>query len=92
MSGVCEICGFDRLVEQAHIIPARLNGPKTAYNILDLCPNHHRLFDRNLLTQFEFEKIAARVEAALAFHKCGLPLLDEWKNDLASRYAFYRPI
>jgi hypothetical protein len=30
---VCEICGFDRAIEDAHIIPARLGGPAQSRTI-----------------------------------------------------------
>ena len=45
----CVICGFDRFVEWAHVIPASKGGRYSAHNGLWLCPNHHRLFDRQLL-------------------------------------------
>lgn len=55
----CEICGFDRFVEICHIIPAVKGGNQDGGNILFLCPNHHRLFDNNLLIQDEMEKLPA---------------------------------
>ena len=41
----CEICGFDRYVERAHILPAKHGWKLTKQNCLLLCPNHHRVFD-----------------------------------------------
>jgi 5-methylcytosine-specific restriction endonuclease McrA len=49
----CKVCGFDRLIEYAHIIPASKGGDIRPSNILPLCPNHHRLFDKGLLTNQE---------------------------------------
>lgn len=61
---ICEICGFDRLIEIAHIIPAKLHGPLVPWNCLALCPNHHRLFDYNKLTKYELSIIDLRLKEA----------------------------
>jgi endogenous inhibitor of DNA gyrase (YacG/DUF329 family) len=58
----CVICGFARFIEYAHVIPRRNGGSIHPDNIMPLCPNHHRLFDRNRLTEEE-KKIT---DAALA--------------------------
>ena len=58
---VCMICGYDRVIEYAHIIPHAKGGTLHPDNVLILCPNHHRLFDRDKLTDAEFESIAERV-------------------------------
>lgn len=60
----CEICDFDRFVELAHIIPNRHGGGFEEWNILYLCPNHHRLWDRQALNDKEFEKISLKVNNA----------------------------
>lgn len=54
---ICQICGFDVVVEVHHIQPisdfqetdliSEINHPN---NLLYLCPNHHAMFERNLLT------------------------------------------
>lgn len=49
----CCICGFDRAVDLAHIVPRRDGGKVEKDNIYILCPNHHRVFDRGLLTTDE---------------------------------------
>lgn len=46
----CRICGFDTLVEVHHIIPRRHNGPDTLDNLITLCPNHHTMADRGLIS------------------------------------------
>lgn len=46
---VCQLCGFDRYIEWAHLIPAREGGSTHSANIAMLCPNHHRLFDHGML-------------------------------------------
>lgn len=49
----CCVCGFQRCIDLAHVIPARDNGPFSIENIVPLCPNCHRLFDSNNLYQEE---------------------------------------
>jgi hypothetical protein len=49
----CCICGFNRIIEVAHIIPASKGGDLTYQNTLPLCPNHHHLFDNKKLTTEE---------------------------------------
>lgn len=50
----CEICGENRSVDRCHIIPKRLGGSASSHNIIILCPTHHRLFDRYMLSRAEF--------------------------------------
>lgn len=54
----CRVCGFDRVVEQAHILPAALGGTVTPGNLVALCPNHHRLFDSGNLTMPEMRALS----------------------------------
>lgn len=61
----CMICGFDRTLQRAHIIPDRLQGPYADWNLLDLCNNHHWLFDRDGLQNIERQMIVGRVKDAL---------------------------
>jgi len=53
----CEICGFDRASNVAHIIPRGFGGPDDDWNLTHLCSNHHYLFDRGLLTKKEYYAI-----------------------------------
>lgn len=85
MAGTCEICNFT-ICEQAHIIPARFNGPKRPSNLLQLCPNHHTLFDRNLLSWKDMQKIWPQVCVALVNAKDDVRL-DEWRESLTARYG-----
>ena len=57
----CLICKFDRVIEYAHIVPARNGGTIHPSNILPLCPNHHTLFDKGLLTAEELQAISGRL-------------------------------
>ncbi|EHH2475076.1 HNH endonuclease [Vibrio vulnificus] len=53
----CEICGENRSIDKCHIIPDKLGGLRDDSNLVYLCPTHHRLFDRFLLSQEEWVKI-----------------------------------
>jgi hypothetical protein len=72
----CVICGFDRYVECAHIVPRRLGGGFRVLNILILCPNHHRIFDYGLLNNEEIAKIEPYLLAAIEINKDRLDALE----------------
>lgn len=57
----CVICGFDRYVELAHIVPASEGGVFEEGNTVTLCPNHHRLFDQGRLTENEKAQLARSI-------------------------------
>ena len=63
----CELCGYDRVLDIAHVIPKVKGGKLLLNNVLLLCPNCHRLFDCNLLTEDEKEKLLSieRVKESL---------------------------
>jgi hypothetical protein len=63
----CEICGFNRFIEAAHIIPVAKEGPNTFDNLLALCANHHYLFDNKQLLLEEAQKLSLRVNNFLDF-------------------------
>lgn len=53
----CEICGESRVINKSHIIPRELGGSDADENTVNLCANHHYLFDQAKLTEEEFGKI-----------------------------------
>lgn len=54
----CAICGWKEASRDVHhIIPVRKNGKNAASNLITLCPNHHRMADRNLISQDELIKL-----------------------------------
>lgn len=53
----CEICGENRSIDRCHIVPNKLGGTQAEDNILLLCPTHHRLFDRFMLSKAEWVQI-----------------------------------
>ncbi len=60
----CEICGWFRAIELAHIVEAHKGGPMLWWNVLTLCPNHHVLFDKGLLTDEEEKGIEDKLKTA----------------------------
>ena len=55
----CQVCGFDTLVEVHHIMPRRQGGPDTLDNLITLCPNHHTMADRGLISVEELRALLA---------------------------------
>lgn len=54
----CQICAWDRSQpDMAHIVAKKDGGKWHPSNVVFLCPNHHRLFDRNQLTTEEVSAI-----------------------------------
>lgn len=39
----CQICGYALYVERHHFIPKSQNGSDLPDNLMELCPNHHRI-------------------------------------------------
>lgn len=61
----CEICGFDRFLELAHIVPSRDGGTYKENNILFLCPNHHRLHDHGGITKDELLEVETKLRSSI---------------------------
>ena len=53
----CEICGENRSIDRCHIIPSKLGGTQETNNLLFLCPTHHRLLDRFMLSKAEWAQV-----------------------------------
>jgi HNH endonuclease/Sigma-70, region 4 len=49
----CELCGYGRFVEVAHIVPRAKGGTYDLTNVYALCANCHHLFDYGMLTAEE---------------------------------------
>lgn len=49
----CMICEFNITVAVHHIIPRREGGKDEITNLVVLCPNHHAMADRNLISREE---------------------------------------
>jgi predicted transcriptional regulator len=74
----CEICDHGRCLDLAHIKPKNEGGKLVKENVLVLCPNDHRAFDKGKLTQDEFLKVKAKVRAAEKQYNHKLPFYGEW--------------
>jgi hypothetical protein len=74
----CEICDHDLHLDLAHIKPRREGGPLVKENVLVLCPNHHRSFDRGTLSLEEFSKVMLKVRASEQLFCFQLPFYREW--------------
>ena len=62
----CCICEWGLgSIDLAHIKPHRNGGEYAKDNIVPLCPNHHRLFDRNLLDEEQQAQIEKFIEQIL---------------------------
>jgi predicted restriction endonuclease len=56
----CAICGWDEAPNDvAHIVAKKDGGDDSLENVVMLCPNHHRLFDRGEIPVADI--IAARL-------------------------------
>lgn len=50
----CAICGWaEETCDVCHIVPIKEGGEDTVDNVVILCPNHHRLFDRGRISIVE---------------------------------------
>jgi predicted HNH restriction endonuclease len=51
----CIVCGFNVVVHFHHIIPVFEGGLSTKENIICLCPNHHEMVHKNLISDEELK-------------------------------------
>ena len=80
----CEACSENRAVDACHIIPAAFGGSNVASNIIYLCPTHHRLFDKCMLTEQEWNSIdfstKGRISSNYAFYVLPPKMKKFWEN------------
>jgi HNH endonuclease len=58
----CKVCGFSTVIEVHHILPRKRNGgggTDILTNLITLCPNHHTMADRGLLSATELQALIA---------------------------------
>lgn len=51
----CVICGFSTVTHLHHIIPVSEGGLSKNDNLVYLCPNHHEIVHKGLISKKEFE-------------------------------------
>ena len=55
----CEICGWNETTcDLHHIIEVSQGGTNKLSNLINVCPNHHRMIHKNLVSKDEILKIA----------------------------------
>lgn len=76
----CEICGENRSIDKCHIIPAKFGGTCNSDNIIILCPTHHRLLDRFMLSKQEYASINWLLKSKPSQHYADKILLENHKK------------
>lgn len=76
----CEICGENRSVDKCHIIPKKFGGTIDCDNIIFLCPTHHRLLDRFMLSKEEYAAINWIAKSPAARHYAYSIILENHKK------------
>jgi predicted restriction endonuclease len=77
------IWGWDTIVDIHHIVPRRHGGTNALANLIALCPNHHRMADRGLISQEELSQIILSAIAQLPDHlrQSGLQEFAQFENE-----------
>ena len=83
----CAICDFDIAVNVHHIVPYREAGTNLPENVIALCPNHHAMADRNLISQ---EELLTLNRAAIA-QQSVIPPLSHQPEPLEPAISAERP-
>ena len=68
----CLVCGSDRRIDPAHLIPRSLGGCGDALCVVPLCRFHHRAYDRGELDLLPYLEPAWRSQLAHAVRHVGL--------------------
>jgi hypothetical protein len=68
----CIVCGTDKRIDPAHLIPRSLGGCADAACCVPLCRQHHRAYDRGELDLLRYLEPAWRAQLAHAVGHVGL--------------------
>jgi hypothetical protein len=68
----CIVCGTDRAIDPAHLVPRGLGGCDHALCVVALCRAHHRAYDRGVLDLVPYLEPRSRGQAAHAVEHIGL--------------------
>jgi predicted restriction endonuclease len=62
----CELCGWDTTTRDVHhILPVNEGGKNTLDNVIVVCPNHHRMYHKQLISE---EATSAALKLRLSLH------------------------
>jgi len=62
----CELCGWNETTRDIHhIVPVSKGGKNDINNVISVCPNHHRMIHKNLVSQ---EAIHIALKLRLSLH------------------------
>ncbi len=76
----CEVCGENRSTDSCHIIPRKYGGSGNQSNILILCPTHHRLLDRFMLSKEEYASINWNLKSKISQNYAENVILENHKK------------
>lgn len=62
----CAVCGFDVIVDVHHILPKSEGGVNDPNNLIVLCPNHHRMAQRGMITVEELLSAREHTNSAVS--------------------------
>jgi hypothetical protein len=68
----CIVCGADRRIDPAHLIPRSLGGCGDALCVVPMCRAHHRAYDRGELDLLPYLEPGWRTQLAHAVAHVGL--------------------
>jgi predicted restriction endonuclease len=75
----CCVCGWDEeKIDLAHVIADRKGGKYILENIVPLCPNHHRTFDRHCMYKNEYDLINSFIIFLKKIDRCS-------KNNISNK-------
>ena len=75
LTGRCEICGYSKHIERAHIVARASGGPDYMDNCLELCPNHHFEYDNKLMEINQYFLIMNKINTAKEKYKNNLVVI-----------------
>jgi len=68
----CIVCGSDRRIDPAHLVPRSLGGCGDPLCVIPLCRQHHRAYDRGELDLLPHLEPGSRAQLAHAVSHVGL--------------------
>lgn len=85
----CLICNFDIIVQVHHIVPRSKGGNSQVDNLIVLCPNHHGMAHKNLVTT---EYLLSLIQRAASQEPHRLRPSRQLEHPLHSNVLVYMPV